>query len=231
MQAAERTGGRLPGFKPFPDDTPDHKAVNQQQGEEIFRVLREAAGDTIIVAEDLGVVPDYVPPTLQRLGIPGFRIPAFYREEHGRYADPARYARLSLAQPATHDHPPLAAAWAEHWRNINAGRNIADNRHELRRLMDFAGIDDKKPPHRFTPRLREAYLRAVLQSNSWLVVVMITEVFGQLMRFNTPGTCGKDNWSVRLLQTVRELDQDPVLLSCARTYSRLACEAGRVFKR
>jgi len=28
-QAAARTGGRLPGFKQFPDDTPEHKAFNQ----------------------------------------------------------------------------------------------------------------------------------------------------------------------------------------------------------
>ena len=31
-QAAAKTGGRLPGFKQFPDDTPEHKAANQAQG-------------------------------------------------------------------------------------------------------------------------------------------------------------------------------------------------------
>jgi len=226
-QAAARTEGRLPGFKPFPDDTIEHKAANQQQGEEMLRVVLEASGDTTIVAEDLGVVPDYMPATLQKLGIPGFRIPSFFREQDGRYADPAQYPRLSLAQPATHDHPPLAAAWAERWQDIDAGKNVEDNRRELGFLMDFAGIDDEKTPRKFTSRLREAYLRAVLQSNSWLVVVMITDVFGQLMRFNTPGTVSPDNWSVRLPNTVKELDEDPVLLARAKTYSRLAREAKR----
>ena len=42
-QAAEKTGGRLPGFKPFPDDTHDHKEFNRQQGEEILRMVQEAA--------------------------------------------------------------------------------------------------------------------------------------------------------------------------------------------
>jgi 4-alpha-glucanotransferase len=227
IEAAARTGGRLPGFKPFPDDTSEHKAANQQQGEEILRVVLEASGDTTIVAEDLGVVPDYMPATLQKLGIPGFRIPSFFREQDGRYADSARYPRLSLAQPGTHDHPPLAAAWAEHWRNIDAGRNVEDNRRELRLLMDFAGVHDEKTPRQFTSRLHEAYLRAVLQSNSWLVVVMITDVFGQLMRFNTPGTVGPDNWSLRLPKTVKELDEDPALLARTKTYSRLAREAKR----
>ncbi len=226
-QAAVRTGGRLPGFKPFPDDTAEHKAANQRQGEEILRVVLEAAGDTTIVAEDLGVVPDYMPPTLQKLGIPGFRIPSFFRQDDGRYADPAHYPRLSLAQPATHDHAPLAAAWAEHWHNIDAGRKVENNRRELRWLMDFAGVHEEETPREFTSRLHEAYLRAVLQSNSWLVVVLITDVFGQLMRFNTPGTVSPDNWSVRLPQTVRELDEDPVLRARAETYSRLAREAKR----
>jgi 4-alpha-glucanotransferase len=226
-QAAARTGGRLPGFKPFPDDTIEHKAANQEQGAEILRVVLEAAGDTIIVAEDLGVVPDYLPATLQKLGIPGFRIPSFFREPDGRYADPAQYPRLSLAQPVTHDHPPLAAAWAAHWQNIDACRNPDDNLLELRRLMDFAGLMDGEPPREFTSRLQEAYLRAVLQSNSWLVVVLITDVLGQLLCFNTPGTVSQDNWSVRLPQTVKELDEDPSLLARTRTYSRLAREAKR----
>jgi 4-alpha-glucanotransferase len=227
IQAAARAGGRLPGFKPFPDDTIGHKAANQQQGEDILRVVLEASGDTTIVAEDLGVVPDYMPAALQKLGIPGFRIPSFFREEDGRYADPAQYPRLSLAQPATHDHPPLAAAWAERWQNIDTGTNVEDNRRELRLLMDFAGVNEKEPPREFTSRLREAYLRTVLQSNSWLVVVMITDVFGQLIRFNTPGTVSPDNWSLRLPKTVKELDKDPVLLARTETYSRLAREAKR----
>ena len=65
-----------------------------------------------MVAEDLGCVPEYVPPTLHKLGMPGFRIPMLFREHDGTYSDPKKYPRLSLAQPATHDHTPLAAMWA-----------------------------------------------------------------------------------------------------------------------
>jgi 4-alpha-glucanotransferase len=60
-----------------------------------------------------------------------------------------------------------------------------------------------------------------------MVVVMITDVFGQLTRFNTPGTVSPDNWSQRLPQTVKELDEDLVLLAGTETYSRLAREAKR----
>jgi 4-alpha-glucanotransferase len=227
QEAAERTGGRLPGFKRFPDDTPEHKAANQAQGELILRMVLEASGETTVVAEDLGVVPDYVPPTLQKLGIPGFRIPSLFREHDGSYADPSKYPRLSLAQPATHDHPPLAAAWAECWNNIAARRDVEANRRELRLFMDFAGLKNGEPPKEFTEQVHEAFTRRVLQSNSWLAVFQITDVFGMTARFNTPGSVAASNWSNRLDQTVSQLDKDPALLKRTEMFSRLARESGR----
>jgi len=226
-EAAARTSGRLPGFKPFPDDTVEHKAANQAQGGEILRVVLEASGDTTVIAEDLGVVPDYVPLTLQALSIPGFRIPAFFRDGDGKYSDAKEYPRLSLAQPATHDHPPLAAAWQECWANIDAGRNVENNLRELRAFMEFGGFSDEEPPREFTDRIQEGFTRAVLQSNSWLAVFQITDVFGLSARFNTPGSTSSANWSYRLPLTVQQLNEDPELLAKAKMFSRLARESGR----
>ncbi len=227
-QAAAKTGGRLPGFKQFPDDTPEHKAANQAQGEEILQVVLEASGETTVVAEDLGVVPEYVPPTLLKLSTPGFRIPTLFRDPDGRYSDPKKYPRLSLVQPATHDHPPLAAAWEECWRNIDAGKEVEVNRRELRLMMEFAGMKNSEPPREFTDQLHEAFTRTVLQSPSWLAVFQITDVFGMTARFNTPGSVAATNWTYRLPQTVKELDEDPVLLEQTQMFSRLAQESGRV---
>jgi 4-alpha-glucanotransferase len=226
-RAAAKTGGRLPGFREFPDDTPAHKGFNQRQGEELLRVVLEASGDTTVIAEDLGMVPDYVPLTLQKLGIPGFRIPMFLREQDGSFSDPSKYPRLSLTQPATHDHPPMAAAWAECWRNMDAGHNVAENRRELRHVMEFARMETEPPPRAFTPALHEAYLRRVAQSHSRFAVVMITDLFGQTARFNTPGAVGGENWSTRMAQTVKQLDRDSALLAKTKTFARLMQEAGR----
>ena len=226
-QAAEKTGGRLPGFKQYPDDTPEHKAANQAQGEEILRVVLEASGETTVVAEDLGVVPEYVHPTLQKLGVPGFRIPMFFRDHGGRYSDPKHYPRLSLAQPTTHDHPPLAAAWDECWQNIDAGKGVEANRYELRAMMEFAGLGTSEPPRQFSGQLQEGFTRAVLGSSSWLVVFQITDMFAMTARFNTPGSVASTNWSYRLPRTVKELDEDPALLQQTQMFSRLAQESGR----
>ncbi|SPE54191.1 4-alpha-glucanotransferase [Verrucomicrobia bacterium] len=229
-QAAAKNGGRTPGFRLLPDDTAEHKASNQAQGEEILRVLLEASGDTTIVAEDLGVVPDYVPPTLQKLGIPGFRIPTLFRDYDGSYSDPKKYPRLSLAQPATHDHPPLAAAWAECWQNIDAGKNVEGNRRELRLMMDFAGLNGVEPPREFTEQIHGAFSRAVLFSRSWLAVFQITDIFAITPRFNTPGSVSPTNWTYRLAQTVAELDEEALLLSRTERFARLARESGRVIE-
>ncbi len=227
-EAADKTGGRLPGFKPFPDDTDEQKAANQAQGEEILRVVLEGSGETTVVAEDLGCVPEYVPPTLEKLGIPGFRIPMLFREPDGSYSKPERYPRLSLAQPATHDHPTLAAMWAECWTNIEAGIEVESNRRELQNITKFAGMQDQDLPREFTDQLHEAYTRAVMNSASWLVVFQIQDVFAQTDRFNTPGSVSLKNWSHRLPSTVKQLDSTPHLLAKAKMLTRTAQASRRV---
>jgi len=225
-QAAQKTGGRLPGFKAFADDTHEHKEFNRQQGEEILRVVQEASGDTKVIAEDLGCVPDYVPHSLQKLHIPGFRIPFLFREHDGSFSDPKKYPRLTVAQPATHDHPPIAAAWEDAWKQIETD-DATTGKRELRAMMDFAGLNNEEPEREFKNRFHEAFLRAVMNSHSWFAITMITDVFGQPARFNVPGSAAATNWSYRLAETVSQLDKDPQLSAKAKTYSRLVKESLR----
>ena len=74
-------------------------------------------------------------------------------------------------------------------------------------------MKNAEPPREFTDQLHEAFTRTVLQSPSWLAVFQITDVFGMTARFNTPGSVAATNWSYRLPHTVKELDEDPVLLA------------------
>ncbi len=92
--------------------------------------------------------------------------------------------------------------------------------------MEFAGLKGE-PPRHFTARLHEAVLRATLQANSWLAVLMLTDVFAETQRFNSPGTVSPGNWSARSPYTVAEMDHDPNLIAKARTFARLIRETGR----
>ncbi len=50
----------------------------------------EASGNAWIVAEDLGCVPKYVRPLLKTLGMAGFAIPIFERDEDDRSFKPSK---------------------------------------------------------------------------------------------------------------------------------------------
>lgn len=212
-EAAQRTGGRLPGFQPFPDDTPEHSAANRDQGEELLRMVLDAAGETGVIAEDLGFVPPYVPEALAQLGIPGFKIPYFLREPDGSFVDGQTYPASSVATPATHDHDPVAKLW----RELNERHDDA----ELRRWMKYCGAGDDAPPSEFNDRVHEMILRGVLASNSWLAMFLITDLFGREERFNVPGSVGAGNWSARLRQPVAAFDLDPVLRGKMEMFDRL----------
>jgi 4-alpha-glucanotransferase len=229
-EAKKHTGGRLPHFEPYPDDTPEGAAFNRKQGEELLAMVKEAAGDTAVIAEDLGVVPPYVPVALEHLKIPGYKIPHFLREKDHSFIAGSKYPRLSLATPATHDHDPIAKMWRELWEKVDAGKHSHDAhvRHaaqealkDLKRWMEFCGADNEEPPREFNDHIHETILRGVLNSHSWLAVFMITDIFGSEARFNVPGSVTEGNWSYRLEKTVKELDKDPQLLQKTQMFSRL----------
>ena len=232
-QVAKKTGGLLPRFFPGPDKTDKQKKTNLAQGNELLRMVQAAAGDTMVVAEDLGLVPDYVRPHLLNLGIPGFKIPHWERNPDYTYADPAAYPRLSICTPATHDHDPLVAMWRRMWHEHENAKAKQDHHRahitwlELQRFVWWFGYDGRNIPRDFTDEMHVRYLRRVLGSNSWLAIFMLTDIFGQETRFNVPGSVAESNWSARLDKTIAELDKDPGLLAKTQLVERLIKETRR----
>jgi len=227
-EAKARTGGKLPRFFEHADDTEPHKQANRRHGEALLKMIQKAAGDTVVIAEDLGVVPDYVRPSLAELGIAGFKIPHWERAEDYNYVDAAAYPSLSLVTPATHDHEPLAARWKLLWADHEDARAKQDHHRayitwlELQRFVRWAGLDENNAPREFTPELHRAYCRRVLESNSWLAMFMITDVFAQEKRFNVPGPIAESNWTERLDVPVSQLDGQK-----AQEFAQLIRESGR----
>lgn len=199
---ARARAGDLPRFWPGPDDLPEQKQLNCVHGGNLLRMVMQAAGASGIVGEDLGMVPDYVRPSLAQMGIPGFKIPMFERHTDGSYKDSARYQPLSVATYATHDHEPLAACWTR-WQTATEGRTEME--HQLR----WIGRDPIRPPPELTPELHAALLQKLLLCPVWLAVFMITDLFGWTQRFNVPGPASESNWTERLGVCVADLDRDP----------------------
>lgn len=210
-EAKEKAGGRVPQFLPRPDEPEENGELNCAEGEALLKMIQQAAGTTAVVAEDLGVVPKYVPPLLEKIGIPGFAIPQFIVDPETRaYIPKDKMPELAITTWGTHDHSPLITWYLDMTRKWR-GPDGHESWLELQRLMKFLGENEDEPPATFTDKLHEACLRALLESKSCWTIFVISDIFGVDWRFNQPGTASDDNWSQRLDRPLSAYNQDPVI--------------------
>ena len=221
-----RTGGREPHFAPRDDRSAENCAANQREGEEYLRVALEESGETRVVGEDLGTVPDYVRPSLRSLGIAGFKIPQWENYPNHRSIPGRAYERLSVATYATHDHKPLRALWDEAFGRSSDHAKQA--RHDLAKIAEFAGLPAPDEATDFLGDFYPAIFEALFRSESWIAVVMITDLLGRKDRFNVPGTATNSNWARRLHATVAKLGGGHALQRQLGLVRRLLEISGRI---
>ena len=194
-QMLERTGGKYPHFAPRDDSTHENAEANRREGEEYLRVVLDECGETRLVGEDLGTVPNYVRPSLHSLGIAGFKIPQ-WETPHGQVTGGEHYERLSVATYATHDHKPVRALWEEALEKQTSTTDQA--RGEIWKIAEFAGLQHLSEQTNFDRDFYPAIMTRSFRSNAWIAVVMITDLLGRKDRFNVPGTAANTNWTRRL---------------------------------
>jgi 4-alpha-glucanotransferase len=197
-----RTGGRAPHFAPCDDSTSENCEANRREGEEYLRVVLEESGSTRVIGEDLGTVPDYVRPNLRSLGIAGFKIP-HWEVHHGRVTPGNEYERISVATYATHDHKPLRKLWEEAVEHPTSTSEQA--RAALNKIAEFAQIRPEDEAINFGTHFFPAVMEALFKSESWIAVVMLTDLLQRKYRFNVPGKAGSANWARRMQRTIAQL--------------------------
>ncbi len=197
------TNGCEPHFMPRDDSNWENCEANRLEGEEYLRVVLDAAGDTRLVGEDLGIVPPYVRPSLHSLGIAGFKIPQWEVAPDGRVTSGGEYERLSVTTYATHDHKPIRAMWDDAFKGAGEVREQA--RGDLEKIAKFADIHSLGEEPDFDRDLYSPAMEALFRSNAWIAIVMITDLLARKDRFNVPGTSASSNWSRRLQMTVARL--------------------------
>jgi 4-alpha-glucanotransferase len=201
-QMLGQTGGRAPHFHPRDDSSANNCEANRHDGEECLRAVLEESGDARLIGEDLGTVPDYVRPSLRSLGVAGFKIPQweFYQ---GRVTPGAEYERLSVATYATHDHKPMRALWEEAFEHATSTSDQA--RAELEKIATFARFTRTNDQIDFERDFYPAMMAALFESESWIAVVMITDLLARKYRFNIPGTAASSNWVRRMQRSISQL--------------------------
>ena len=231
-EVREAAGGHLPGFKPRPDDSEEDRGQNQAEGERYLKAIAEAAGASEIVAEDLGMVPEYVPGSLNSLGMAGMRVPMWETQPDGELNDAQSYNHLTLATYATHDHEPIKTQWERHRQIIQDNHppeEVGAAWHFLHCLARFAKYPEGEgsPVPAYGDAVRQALLRELFASSSKYAAVMITDLLGLEDRFNVPGVLSDQNWTTRLGMTVADLRHNPHWKQLGGEIRRMLEETGR----
>jgi len=167
----------------------------QAQGKQILSVLRDAS-PMLPCAEDLGVVPDYVRPTLAELKILGLKV---YRwvTEHNIPKDPQGYPYLSLATSSVHDSSNLREWLASEPASVT-GMHVAGGRVTADQVREF--------------------LERLYRSPAMIVMVPLQDLLAldekfhddaAAERINVPGTVSDFNWTYRMPVGLEELLSEP----------------------
>lgn len=178
-----------PHFEPGEEDE------QIKRGRQLLSAIIEEAGMCIPVAEDLGVIPDFVRETLTQFGIAGHKVLRWEKRDHV-YLDPKDYPFISLATTGTHDTSTLMNWWSE--------ISIEERASFLTMLNQGIQIAPDAP---FSDRLQQAILERLIRSGSSLVLFPIQDILGLPDQINIPATVGAHNWRFRLPAPLRGFDQ------------------------
>lgn len=220
---------------------PAEEAAQIQLGETMLRLFA-AAGE--VIAEDLGAVPDFLPPSLERLGIPGYRVLRWEKRElwepkpwpedvpGGEWivdADGTRrhvkYLRREIFRlPATWPQVSVATngthdtdTSAEWYDGLDAaGREL---------LATIPGLEVASTHEKFDDEVRDALLGVLYAAPSRLVLVPYQDLLGDRERVNVPGTVTSENWTYRTKATLAQLLADD---AAAVRLRRIAERSGRL---
>ena len=176
--------------------TPSEQREQQALGERILQLFLDTRAE--IIAEDLGVVPDFVRESLARLAIPGYKVFRWERQWHtpGQpFKDPVDYPRVAVATSGTHDTEPLVIWWENApLEERRAVLEIASVRGRLSADERAVSIDSPQ----LSSTVRDALLESLFASGADLLVLPIQDIFGWRDRINQPATIGPQNWTWKL---------------------------------
>jgi 4-alpha-glucanotransferase len=181
--------------------TPSDEEAQTRLGEGVLQVFREPG--TEIIAEDLGVVPDFVRASLARLSIPGYKVLRWERHWHTEgqpFKDPTEYPAVAVATSGTHDTETMAA-W---WEGAKPDEQEA-----------VLAIPSVRARLTGDDRVRDALIETLVASGADLLILPIQDAFGWRDRINQPATVNDSNWTWRLPWPVDRMLTEPEAVDVA----------------
>ena len=200
--------------------------------------LESTRAKALVVGEDLGTVPEDVPPALRRWGVLSSKVLYFERDDAKGFHPAESYAAESLATANTHDMATLAGFWSG--RDIELRKQVgllqgddaerearATRAREKEQLVErlrgdalLPGSDEPRPAE-----LRGAVHEFLCRTPAALVGLSLDDVVGEAEPVNVPGV-GADkfpSWTRRLSMPLEQLPTSPdvaAALRCGRAPTR-----------
>jgi 4-alpha-glucanotransferase len=163
----------------------------------------------IVLAEDLGTVPEGFQDRLRESGIDGMRVLWFERDQAQHFIPPAHWTQRAAAMTSTHDLSTLAGWWQGNdlaWRErigqvpdpATARAERAREKHLLWQAMQQSGAARGEPPSN-PAAFADAAIIHVGKSACELVMLPIEDALALPEQPNLPGTTDEHpNWRRRL---------------------------------
>ncbi len=193
--------------------TPDQPDAQQKLGERVLAVFREPGAE--IIAEDLGIIPNFVRASLARLSVPGFKVFRWERQWSVRgqpFTDPVDYPAVSVATSGTHDTEPLVIWWEGAPRDEREAVVAIPSVRERLAEDDLASIDAPGLPN----AIHEALIETLYASGSNILILPIQDIFGWRDRINQPATVSESNWTWRLPWLSDRMSTEPAAMEVAK---------------
>jgi 4-alpha-glucanotransferase len=186
--------GRKSGFSPADEE-------DQIRLGETLLSLMGMYGE--VVAEDLGLLPEFLRPSLSRLQLPGYRVFRWEKEEIWRdghkqvlVRDPATWPKISVAASGTHD-TECQSVWYD-------GLS-PDERRDFLRVPGLGHLD---PSQGFNEEARDALLQVIYGAASELCLLPFQDLLGHREQVNVPGKVSDKNWTYRMPMSLGTLRAD-----------------------
>jgi 4-alpha-glucanotransferase len=235
----------------IPDATPASEgAYVRYRQPDLFGILalESVRNRTVVVGEDLGVVPDGFRETMAAEGLCSCRLLWFEHNDDGSCRAPEQYPRDAMVSITTHDLATFTGFWTGHdlltRRAIGLlpdeqsyGRALESRRHERRRLLDVLVAAGLLGPERLGSsgdpadpdgELHNAVVALLCRTSSRFFVLAQEDLFKVLDQQNVPGTVTeRPNWVWRMPWTVEELESAPAVRDFARMYHTNLEHSGR----
>ncbi|MBA2934444.1 4-alpha-glucanotransferase [Sphingomonas sp. CGMCC 1.13654] len=165
-------------------------------------VLEAHRHRALVIAEDLGTVPDGFRDKMQARHLLGMRLTTFERDAEGNFVDPAEWTPAAVAMTSTHDLIPIAGWWAGTdigWRQ-RLGRTGESEADRSADRACFWPEPDRPAPDEPAPVVDKA-IAQVARAACELAIVPVEDLIGQTEAPNMPGTIDEHpNWRRRLPQ-------------------------------